>query len=421
MNVHIGNVILLFVFSEGKGINTPVSALQSPYELHNGLTENIRKFSFELLYHTSKAQAKQKNLIISPIAMWTILAATSEGAITTTRRQIDQAIAWSIPNVIRLAIHSKYRATISTIANWLQPRTETIDLVKINAIFVDSKKSPLQEFSDTALKYDDTKFVAIDFKKCEDAAKIVNKVISKVTDGKIPKLVDSSSFSDSEMVLASASYFKGEFTFSFNRSNTARAPFYNSKGNKIGEVNMMYKRDSYAFANIKELGASVIELPYGRENRFSMLVMLPHPGVLLESIFSNFVNVTLDSLLEELRSFKEDYGDNEVDCYIPRFRIESDLDMTDTLKNSFGIIDVFDESKAELPFMANFLLHISKVIHKTQIEVSDDYTIASGAATSNINSNRFGVVRFEANRPFTYMIIERTTHTIVFGGFYREP
>lgn len=414
-------IVCLLVFSEGQLISSkkPVpstsSAPQPPFKLHNGLTEKIGNFSIELLYHTSKAQPKQKNLILSPITVWTVLAVTAEGAAQNTLYEIDNAIR--LKSKDRVAT----RAEFGGIAQWLQAKTDTIDLVKINAMFVDSNRLPEKDFSDTALKFYDTQMVALDFKKSEDAANLVNRVISNVTNGKIPKLVDSASFSDSQMVLTSALHFRGKWSFPFNSSNTAKMPFFASEGNaQIGEVNMMYNRHTYPFANIPELKARIIEIPYGNENRLSMLIMLPHPGVSLESMFSNFANVTLDTVFEELRISREDYGDDEVDCFIPRFKIESDLDMTPILKNSFGIRDLFDSYKARLPYMARTPLHISKVIHKAQIEVTEEGTVASGVTAAEF-SNRFGVIRFDANRPFTYMIVERITNSIVFGGFYQEP
>ena len=222
------------------------------------------------------------------------------------------------------------------------------------------------------------------------------------------------------MVLTSGLYFRGQWTLPFNASSTMRMPFFNSKSEKIGEVNMMYNRNTYPFANIQELKARVIEIPYGVENRLSMLIMLPHPGVSVEDMFFNFYRVTLDRIFEELKIAKEEYGDDEVDCFIPRFKIESNLDLTEILKNQFNIVDLFDENRARLPFMARTPLYVSKIIHKAEIEVTEEGTTASGVTLAEF-SNRIGTIRFEANRPFTYVIVEKTTNTIVFGGFYQQP
>lgn len=407
-------VLLLFVLCEGQNSLPPSAAPQPPLKLHNGLTEKIGNFSVELLFHTSALQPKQKNLILSPITVWTVLAVTAEGANGNTLAQINNALR------IKARNRDTTRAEFGNIARYLIANTGTIELAKINAMFVDEQRLPLQDFRSIAETYYDTRMVALDFKRSDEAASAVNRVISNVTQGKIPKLIDSSSLSESQMVLTSALYFKGQWTFPFNSTSTSKLPFFSSDGKKMGEVNMMYNRHTYPFANIPALQARIIEIPYGSENRLSMLIMVPHPGVSLETMFYNIGNLTLDTVFEELRISREDYGDDEVDCFIPRFKIESDLDMTPILRERFGIEDLFDSANARLPFIARNPLYISKVIHKAEIEVTEEGTTASGVTAAEF-SNRFGVIRFEANRPFTYMIIERITNSIVFGGFYQEP
>ncbi|KAF9415080.1 hypothetical protein HW555_007170 [Spodoptera exigua] len=395
----------------GQPLQNPVANNTS---LHNGLSEKIGNFSIEILFHTSKTLQEGDNFIMSPITVWSVLAVIAEGASGDTRNEIN--------NVLRLSARTKEstRTGFRNITQWLQVNTGTVKLAKINAIFVDKERLPLPEFTEISKNYYQTEMVTLDFKDSVRSANILNQAISNITHGKIPNMVDASYFQDSQMVLTSALYFKGQWSMPFNASSTAKMPFYDSKGQKIGEVNMMYNRHTYPFSNIRELQARVIELPYGNENRLSMLIMLPNPGVSLEDMFSNFKNVNLDTFFEELRVSKEEYSDDEVDCFIPRFKIKSDIDLTNVLKNRLGIQELFDQSRAKLPYMARTPLYVSKVVHKAEIEVTEEGTEAAGVTVAEF-SNRIGVVQFQANRPFTYMIIEKVTNSIVFGGFYKTP
>ncbi|XP_068623942.1 serine protease inhibitor 77Ba-like [Battus philenor] len=380
--------------------------------LHNGLTERIGNFSIELLYHTTTTQGHVQNLVMSPFTVWTVLAVIAEGATGNTLKQISHAIR--VPPKLR----SKTREDFRQIAQWLQVNTTTVDLEKFNAIFVDERKLPLNDFISIANQYD-TKMVKLNFTGSE-TSDLINRAIENVTHGKIPHLTDSGDFGETQMVITSALYFKGQWTVPFNKSFTAMQHFYDSNGKRIGEVNMMYNRYHYPFSNIMELNAKVIEIPYGKENRLSMLIMLPNPGVSLQDMFLNFNSVPLDIIFENLKLSIEEYGDEEVDCFIPRFKIESSLDLTDTLKNQFGIKDVFDESKVRLPHMSRIPMYVTKISHKAAIEVTEEGTEAA-AVTAAEFTNRIGVARFEANRPFCYLIIEKTTNSIVFGGFYQHP
>lgn len=395
-------------------VNTVIDPDTTISRVRNGLTEKIGNFSIEFLYHTSVLQAPGQNMIISPITIWTALAVISEGASGNTKLQINTALRLSRNK-------NNNRKNFAEMARWLiVNNAHTIELAKFNGIFVDKQRLLSSEFQETAKTTYDTDIITLSFDNPELAANRLNGVISNFTHGRIPSIVQSSNFQDTPMVLASALYFKGQWAVPFNSTSTSKQPFFDSNGTQIGEVNMMYHRATYPFSNIKMLQARVIELPYGKENRLSMLIMLPNYGISLESMFSNFQKVPLDAFFEELRLSKEDYSDDEVDCFLPRFKIKSELDLTEVLKQKMGVQDLFDMSKATLPFMSRKPLYVSKLVHKAEIEVTEEGTIATAVTVAEF-SNRIGVVRFEANRPFTYMIVEKITNTIVFGGFYRQP
>ncbi|XP_075985992.1 serine protease inhibitor 77Ba-like [Anticarsia gemmatalis] len=382
--------------------------------LHNGLSERIGNFSIEVLYHTSKTLEEGQNFIMSPITMWNVLAVVAEGAYGPTRSEIRNAIRWNTKQ------SNATRNGFKNITSLLKVNTDTVQLAKINTMFVDTNRLPLRDFQDTAKSEYETEVLPLDFKDNVNAANAINRAISNVTHGLIERIVEPDYFENTAMVMTSALYFKGQWTVPFNSSSTSKMPFYDSKGNKIGEVNMMYNRFTYPFSNMRGLQARVIEIPYGKQNRLSMLIMLPNPGVSVEDMFKNFQTVDLDSFFEELRVSKEEYSEDEVDCFIPRFKIESNLDMTDVLKTRFGIERLFDPAQASLPYIARTPLHVSKIVHKAKIEVTEEGTEAAGVTAAEF-SNRIGAVQFQANRPFTYVIVEKVTNSIVFGGFYKTP
>ncbi|XP_059054492.1 serine protease inhibitor 77Ba-like [Achroia grisella] len=410
--------VLLIVLCSGQS-NVPAVPISSPQlpplDLYmEPLTERIGNFSVELLHYTSKLQNHTQNFIMSPITVWSVLAVIAEGASSLTLAQIHKAIRLSLKN------RENTRNQFRNVAQHLLVNTKTVELAKINAIFVNIDNLPLSDYRHIAKTYYDTDVVPLNFADAENSANSINRAISNVTHGRIKNLVDGSIFRSAPMVLTSALYFRGQWTVPFNATYTTRMPFYNSHGQRIGEVNMMYSRHTYPFANIQELKARVMEIPYGIENRLSMLIMLPHPGVSIEDMFYNFYTVTLDRVFYELKVAKEEYGDDEVDCLLPRFKIESNLDLSAILKNKFHIVDLFDENRARLPNMARTPLYVSKIIHKAEIEVTEEGTTASGVTLAEF-SNRIGTIRFEANHPFTYVIVEKTTNTVVFGGFYQQP
>ncbi|XP_064074672.1 serine protease inhibitor 77Ba-like isoform X2 [Vanessa tameamea] len=366
----------------------------------------------ELLYFTAQSQPQGTNLIISPITVWTVLAVIAEGASGETLKQICKALR--IFPKRRAAVRKEYQ----NIAQWLQVNTTTVELQKFNALFVDGASFPLIDFQNAAKEYD-TRMISVNFTDSNVTSQLINAAISTVTKGRISKLVESNDLDNSNLILVSALYFKGQWTVPFNASLTKPETFYDSHGNRLGQVNMMYNRHTYPFANIDSLQARVIEIPYGQYKRLSMLIMLPNTGVSLNQMFYNLANISFDVVFEELKVSVEEYADDEVDLFVPRFKIESSLTLMDSLKK-MGISDLFDQRNARLPLMTRVPVHVSKIIHKAEIEVTEEGTTAS-AVTSAEFSNRIGITRFEANRPFCYLIIEKVTNSIAFGGFYHTP
>lgn len=379
---------------------------------YNDLPNRIGNFSIEALYHTSLILQDKQNIIMSPLTIWTALAAIAEGAQGDTKHQISSAIRWRM----RIDSPNNYKE----ISQWLKVNTNTFKLSKINTMFVDRNSLLKKDFQDSAKANYEMNVVGVDFSDSVVVANVLNRVITNFTNGLIKQIVEPDYFQDSNMVLASAVYFMGQWSVPFNASATRRAPFTDSEGQIIGEVNMMYKRFPYPLTNFRQLQARAIELPYGDGNRMSMFVLLPNPGVSVDTMFKNMQNLNLETFFEEMRMSKEEYPDDEVDCFLPRFEAKSEIDLVEVLKGSFGIIDLFDPRSARLGLIANTPVYVSKMFHRAQIEVTEEGTIAAAVTVAQFKS-RSGIITFKADRPFVYLIVEKVTNTIVMCGLYKQP
>lgn len=379
---------------------------------YNDLPNRIGNFSIEALYHTSLILQDKQNIIMSPLTIWTALAAIAEGAQGDTKHQISSAIRWRM----RIDGPNDYKE----ISQWLKVNTNTFKLSKINTMFVDRNSLLKRDFQDSAKANYEMNVVGVDFSDSVVVANVLNRVITNFTNGLIKQIVEPHYFQNSNMVLASAVYFMGQWSVPFNASATRRAPFTDSEGQIIGEVNMMYKRFPYPLTNFRQLQARAIELPYGDGNRMSMFVLLPNPGVSVDTMFKNMQNLNLETFFEEMRMSKEEYPDDEVDCFLPRFEAKSEIDLVEVLKGSFGIIDLFDPRSARLGLIANTPVYVSKMFHRAQIEVTEEGTIAAAVTVAQFKS-RSGIITFKADRPFVYLIVEKVTNTIVMCGLYKQP
>ena len=109
---------------------------------------------------------------------------------------------------------------------------------------------------------------------------------------------------------------------------------------------------------------------------------------------------------------------------MPEFKSDFELTMNDTLK-TLGAGDVFDENKADLSGIAGEPgdLFVSKVIHKTHIEVDRNGTKAAAVSAVSVEVASAEPPEFKTvncDRPFVYAIVDVKTMTPIFIGTVNE-
>lgn len=112
----------------------------------------------------------------------------------------------------------------------------------------------------------------------------------------------------------------------------------------------------------------------------------------------------------------------EVQVSLPRFKMEETYDMKDLLL-SLGMVDAFDLQKANFSGMSpNNDLVLSKVVHKSFVEVNEEGTEAA-AATGAVMMMRclMRAERFYADHPFLFFIRHNPTKSVLFYGRFCSP
>lgn len=79
-----------------------------------------------------------------------------------------------------------------------------------------------------------------------------------------------------------------------------------------------------------------------------------------------------------------------------------------------GINDLFDSSRANLDNIARDN-YVSSIFHATRIIVNEEGTEA-GAVTTAVLVNKASPTRFYVDRPFSYLIVEKTANVLLFAG-----
>lgn len=156
--------------------------------------------------------------------------------------------------------------------------------------------------------------------------------------------------------MLSGIHFQGSWKNVFNTSSTKPAQFYDYKQERVlGNVRMMFQRGNFAYTAIQDIGAYILELPYAPakssnnrnsgggansdpssvayEDRISMIVVLPKKGQELFVTIDKVNQFGMERLYKELKKVKEEYEDDEVEVFLPRFETTTSLNLVEALEN----------------------------------------------------------------------------------------
>lgn len=156
-------------------------------------------------------------------------------------------------------------------------------------------------------------------------------LVEQVTNHTIKNIVSRSDFtSGTELTLINALYFKSEWKYKQNIflleaiEDKILVEFPLTSGDNI-EVEMMpnYKIQ-VPYAEIEELDAQVVTLPY-KDEKFSMLLILPREKNGLADLEETLNHVDLGQLHNRLNH-------TIVNVFIPKFKIDSSINLRDPLK-----------------------------------------------------------------------------------------
>lgn len=368
----------------------------------------INEFALRLLENTHAAQRLfgRKNVAISPLSVWSIFSLLAEGSSGETFHELMRGL--QLPRDLRAtqALHVAARSILKT-------NNRDVILNGQSAMFSDCTLQIHPEFCQAALGYN-TDIYSVDPTNTTKLANDINYYICVATQGRILNAVKPEFLENLRMIIVDALYFKANWTVPFNPQNTREETFYDHQGKSLGSVNMMRQKAPHSLTDLPEIGAQVLELTYGQDKEFSMLIFLPEEGMAVRNLLSNLVSQP-NTWLEKIRST----GEASVECLVPRFKVSSQTDLIPPLQYS-GIVNIFDKQKAQLPGVSDTPLFVSKTIQKVEIDVNESGTVASSTTIVGLENRVFGP-RFEVNREFVYLIIERKTNVILFAGVYEEP
>ncbi|XP_071469734.1 serpin B6-like [Marmota flaviventris] len=376
------------------------------------LLEASGTFALNLL--KTLGEDSSKNVFYSPISISSALAMVLLGANGTTAVQMAQVLSLNkSSNSGGGDVHQSFQSLLTEVN-----KTDTQYLLRTaNRLFGEKSYDFLSSFKDSCQKFYQAEMEELDFLNAtEESRKHINTWVAKKTEDKITELLSSGSLNtNTKLVLVNAIYFKGNWDKQFDKELTQERPFKVSK-NEEKPVQMMFKKSTFKMTYIGEIFTKILVLPYVSEE-LNMIIMLPDEHIDLKTVekeltYEKYIEWTNPDLMDE----------EEVEVFLPRFKLQENYDLEEVLR-SLGMTDAFDEARADFSGMSSRKdLYLSKVVHKSFVEVNEEGTEAAAAtaAIMMMRCMRF-TARFCADHPFLFFIQHSRTRGILFCGRVSSP
>jgi serine protease inhibitor len=370
-----------------------------------GLSEADNGFAFGLLRQIAKGQPAQ-NIFISPYSVSTVLQILGNGAAGKTRAEIQGVLKTDgfAPGELNAASRELNQSLAS-------PSDVTLDLA--NSIWFNKGIELKPGFVSTNREFFQVDLESVNFKTPE-AADTINKWAEKNTRGKIADIVSFPFPATTEIILANAIYFKGQWASPFDTNLTAPRNFYLPGGVvKVPRTMSQTRKFSYAEA----YGYQAVELPYAG-NRLEMILFLPATNSSPQKLLTAFDGKSWNDKI--LSHFLERDGKLE----FPKFKLNYDVVLNDPLQ-ALGMQQAFVGGSADFSPMADGPLFVSEVKQKSYVDVNEEGTEAAAVTTvlmtrsiENVGARPFEMI---VDRPFLFVIADKLTQTILFMGIVNDP
>jgi len=371
-----------------------------PIELTLRQSEKVsadNRFSFDMFKEVSAP-----NTFFSPLSLNMALGMLYNGASGDTRTEMAEVLGMA--DFTETEINEYYQKMSQSLLK-VDPLTE---ISIANSIWYRNTLPVKQSFIDVNKKYFDAEVKAIDFNK-SDAADIINKWCADKTKNRIKEIIAYPIPDDIMMYLINALYFKSKWDSEFDKSNT-KQDYFTKAGNYQQQVNMMEQTATFPYYADEHL--QCVEMHYGNK-AFSMVVILPGDAMDIDQLIEYLDNEAWQNVVSNLR-------EQTIWLKMPRFKIECEIDLNDPVYN-VGIRRIFYGGFSNI---SDVDLVVSQIKQKTFVEVNEEGTEAAAVTVIGIGVTAFDPnmpIPFFADRPFLYLIKEKSTGAILFIGRMDSP
>ena len=366
-------------------------AYASPVKLAGEYGEAYNELTAKLI----KKLYAGDNLLISPLSIQLALSMTALGA---AGRTLEEMEALLFNGGTSEAFGRYAREYINSLTGAEDVRLSVADSVWIRE---DMRENILKDFLQANADYYGADAYAAPFD--EDTKDAINGWINDKTNGMIEKMLDDID-KDSLMYLINAFYFEAEWRKKFEPA--FKDEFKNIEGVKT-EIDMM---SDYLESFLSD-DVAVGFKKYYQGGRFAFCAMLPNDNVSLADMIASLTG-------ERLKAFFDSEVKEGTMIRMPKFKDGYEKELKEPL-SELGMPTAFGDGANFSKMVEKVSVCISKVRHKTAIDVNENGTNAAAVTIVEMKENAaYHEYKHKVylNRPFMYFILDTTTGMPLFVG-----
>ncbi|KAH8342178.1 hypothetical protein KR074_008941 [Drosophila pseudoananassae] len=379
------------------------------------LNEGERKFALSMLEEIYNSNPNQ-NLFVSPYSVYNALLLAYYGSAGTTQNELVSTLSldWADSKEMVRSVYMLQKWKHGKMASEAALEFSSVDRVFLSQNLATHKCFENRLGNDIIKK---------DFENnAVQALEDINDWIANVTHNHIRDVLTSQEInSRTQVVLANAAFFKGQWVSQFKKHNTVSKPFFTSS-NRSSMVPMMQQKGAFKIKADNALDAHVLQLPFRTsqtsetESDVSMVVVLP-------SFKENAIPELLSKLdSNSLESALKWSMPQEIEISIPKFEFEQHTSLIPIL-SKMGINEMFNERRANFSELTPDHISFGEALHVAKIKVDEEGSTAAAATVliSSRSARPLEPFKFECNHPFVFFIYNMKFKSILFSGVYAEP
>ncbi|KAJ8708629.1 hypothetical protein PYW08_010011 [Mythimna loreyi] len=341
--------------------------------------------------------------VMSPLSMWMTIAGMAEGADYITQHQLFDLLHLPRDPCVR---HKYYQLAASRYS-----LTNDAAVISNRVLVIDEGVTPNPVWHNFVAGNSllDVLTAPIKYNPIGAASKIRQIVYAN-----FPRLD-----LHGNSVLVDTIDYNGLWHTAFTDAVVKRAPFYSLSGKNIGAVDLMTVRRHGRIGYVPLIKSKVLELPIGKDKKYSLVIALLVGNHDLHPIISELKSSIIPTVLGSLRETKV-----PIDVALPQFTLNSELDAK-TILEGLGITKLWTDPQATryistppaLP--SSYVQRATLTLNKDGVHLPPIAELRSYRPPFSPEESFFS--EFIADRPFMFALYDTETYTCLMASVYTEP